>query len=74
MAKIVLDVSIKDGDKVCYWSFEGSAFMQSLRHAMIVMMREERVSTYNPTRPHQFDVDGPPLMFAETLRLIQKEA
>ena len=45
MAKIDLDVSIKDGDKVCYWSFEGSAFMQSLRHAMIVMTREERVHT-----------------------------
>ena len=75
MAKIDLDVSIKDGDKVVYhWSFEGPAFMQSLRHAMIVMTREERVHTTRRAL-NQFDADGPPLMcIAETLRLIQKEA
>ena len=69
MAKIDLDVSIKDGDKVCYWAF----MQQSLSHTMIVMMREERVHT-TTRRALIIDADGPPPIFAETLRLIQKEA
>ena len=56
---------VKDGDKV--WAF----MQQSLRHTMIVMTREERVHT---TRRALIIDAGPPPIFAETLRLIQKEA
>lgn len=59
---------VKDGDKV--WAF----MQQSLRHTMIVMTREERVHTTRRALIIIYYADGPPPIFAETLRLIQKEA